>query len=98
MEELHDSNPLGSGFSFVDLAADRSGLHVARRALDPKSAGLSAHSLRSVSEEELLPRVLAQAPERLSDREFITRFGGLGEKHYRDAVAWIDQHLKHPTH
>lgn len=96
-KELHDSNPKGSGFSFVDLAADRSGLYVARRALDPKSASPTAHALRSVSEQELLPVVLTQAPEGLSDADFITRFGGLGQKQYRDSVAWIDQHLEHPT-
>jgi len=97
-KELHDSNPSGSGFSFVDLAADRSGLNVAHRALDPTSANLAAHSLRSVSDEELLPRVLTQAPEGLSDGDFITRFGGLGQKHYRESVARIDQHLEQPTH
>lgn len=97
-KELHDSSPSGSGFSFVDLAADRSGLHVALRALDPRSANLTAHTLRSVSEEELLPHVLTQAPEGLSDGDFITRFGGLGQERYRESVAWIDQHLKHSAH
>jgi hypothetical protein len=96
-KELHDSLPSGSGFSFVDLAADRSGLHVARRALDRTSASPTAQALRAVSEEDLLPNILIQAPEGLNDGEFVGRFGGLGERRYRAAVVRIDQHLGHWT-
>src|SRR5690606_33402977 len=66
-KELHDSLPAGSGFSFVDLAADRSGLYVARNALSSKTAAVSTRALRAVSEGDLLPASLLAAPEGLSD-------------------------------
>ena len=94
-KELHDSLPSGSGFSFVDLAADRSGLHVARGALSPQSAGRTVRALRTVSEDGLLPDDLAQAPEGFSDAAFVASFGGLEERRYRAAVSQIDQHLAH---
>jgi len=94
-KELHDSLPSGSGFSFVDLAADRSGLHVARGALDPGSAGSVGQTLKTASDEDLLPEILTQAPEGLSDVEFTDSFGGLDENRYRDAVSLIDRHLAH---
>lgn len=92
-KELHDSLPAGSGFSFVDLAADRSGLHVARRAMDPETAEATAQALARVSEEDLLPGTLVQAPEGLSDAEFIDRFGGVDAQRYSRAVDWIDRQL-----
>lgn len=92
-KELHDSLPAGSGFSFVDLAADRSGLHVARRALEPQTAAATARALRSVSEQDLLPEELMQAPEGLTDLEFAGRFGGIEARRYREAVGWIDGQL-----
>jgi hypothetical protein len=95
-KELHDSLPEGSGFSFVDLAADRSGLHVARKALDARSAGSTARFLTSVTEEALLPSVLVRAPEGLSGEEFERVFGSLDHGRYRAAIAWIDQRLGLP--
>lgn len=92
-KELHDSLPAGSGFSFVDLAADRSGLHVARAAVTPRTAAASNRALRAVSEEDLLPRPLLEVPEGLSDVDFDARFGGIDAERYRRAVTWIDRQL-----
>lgn len=92
-KELHDSLPAGSGFSFVDLAADRSGVHVARRAVAPETARATALALRRVSERDLLPDTLVEAPEGLSDVDFSRRFGGIEAERYRRAVAWIDRQL-----
>ncbi len=92
-KELHDSLPAGSGFSFVDLAADRSGVHVARRAVAPETARAAALSLQRVSERDLLPETLVTAPEGLSEVDFSRRFGGIEAERYRRAVAWIDRQL-----
>lgn len=92
-KELHDSLPAGTGFSFVDLAADRSGLHVARNALSPKTAAVSTRTLSAVSEGDLLPAALLEAPEGLSEVDFAARFGGIEAERYRRAVAWIDRQL-----
>lgn len=92
-KELHDSLADGSGFSFVDLAADRSGVHVARQALDPQSAEATARMLASVSEDDLLPATLTQVPEGLSETEFADRFGGIDAQRYKRAVDLIDRQL-----
>lgn len=92
-KELHDSLPAGSGFSFVDLAADRSGVHLARRAVAPETARATALSLKRISERDLLPDTLVEAPEGLSDVDFSRRFGGIEAERYRRAVAWIDRQL-----
>lgn len=94
-KELNDSLPAGSGFSFVDLAANRSGLHLARHALDAKSAGATARSLQAATDASLLPPALTRAPEGLSDVEFADRFGTRDEQRYRDAVLHIDRQLAH---
>lgn len=92
-KELHDSLPSGSGFSFVDLAANRSGMRIARQALDPKSAEATARALQAVSDADLLPPALTQAPEGLDEIEFAGRFGNRDERRYREAVSRIDRHL-----
>ena len=92
-KELHDSLPDGSGFSFVDLAADRSGMQIALRALDPITAGRTIAELRQATEEDLLPQGLLHNPEGLSDASFIDRYGGLDRERYRQAVVSIDRAL-----
>ncbi len=92
-KELHDSLPSGSGFSFVDLAADRSGLHVAREALNPASAGAAARYLQTATEEDLLPEILVRGPEGLEEDQFVDSFGALDETRYREAVRLIDRNL-----
>lgn len=96
-KELHDSLGDGSGFSFVDLAADRSGVHIARRALDPSTAEATTARLAAITENNLLPAPLTRAPEGLSDVEFIDRFGGVESARYRQAIEVIDRHLAAAT-
>ena len=92
-KELDDSLQTGSGFSFVDIAADRSGVRTALRALDPGTAESAASELGRVTEEDLLPRALLRVPEGLSEATFVDRFGSLDQENYRRAIATIDQQL-----
>lgn len=92
-KELDDSLGEGSGFSFVDLAADRSGLQAARRATDPASAAASAQRLAKATEPELFPIALLAAREGLSERQFLARYGTISSRDYRAAVAEIDRRL-----
>ena len=92
-KELSDSLPSGSGFSFMDLAADRSGLHTARRAVDPKTAGQTARELAGVTEEQIFPVALSAAQEGLSEQQFIARFGTVETAQYQEMVSWIDREL-----
>jgi hypothetical protein len=92
-KELSDSLQGGSGFSFVDLAADRAGMKAALLSRDPKTSALAPRALSLANEEDLLPRSLLAAPEGLSEASFADRFGNLEAKRYTEAVARIDQVL-----
>lgn len=91
-KELADSDG-GSGFSFVDLAADRAGLRAARAAIDPERAAASAATLARADAEALLPARLTGGPEGLTEAQFRARFGSLDADRYTDAVALIDREL-----
>lgn len=89
-KELADSRPDGTGFSFVDLAADRSGIATGRRALDPATAPALAGRLAQARSEDLLPvRALALA-EGMPEAEFAKRFGNLDSAAYAAVIARID--------
>lgn len=89
-KELDDSRPNGSGFSFVDLAADRAGVQTAVQAVDTRSARATAAILSRASDEYLLPKALLKAPEGLSNAAFADRFGALDQEGYREAVSRIE--------
>jgi hypothetical protein len=93
-KELQDSLPDGSGFSFVDLAADRAGVQTARSAIAPSTAVTAAEELSRATDEYMLPNALVRAPEGLSEAAFVDRFGSLDETGYRKAVSHIDQTLR----
>lgn len=92
-EELKDSLPSGSGFSFVDLAADRSGARFASQGLEERSATVVADRLRRASEQDLLPSILLAGPEGLHQPVFKDRYGSLEEDRYGKAVVAIDRAL-----
>jgi uncharacterized protein YfiM (DUF2279 family) len=92
-KELADSGSGGSGFSFVDLAADRSGVAYGRRAIDADNAEQTAQRLKAATESDLLPvRALALA-EGLSEAEFIARYQNIESENYGTMEARIDQLL-----
>lgn len=80
VKELLDARAGGSGFSFADLAANLSGIALARRVLaEPAGLAEVARSFR-VIDYCLPPRGL---PERLTTTDFERRFGGIGDARYR---------------
>ena len=93
-KELSDSLPDGSGFSFVDLAADRSGIRVAAVATDERSAPGAARKLAVITEDELLPRSLLRAREGMSEADFIGRYGRVETANYQAVVRQIDAELR----
>jgi hypothetical protein len=92
-KEIADSGANGSGFSFVDLAADRSGIHHARRASDEATAAAERARLSTVSEEQLVPvRALAFA-EGMTEAEFRARYTSTESAEYKRVVQVIDRVL-----
>ena len=92
-KELDDSLPGGSGFSFVDLTADRAGLHISRAALDPATAAVVADRLAAAKDGELFPPAARRLAEGLSEAEFSRSYGGLDAAAYAEAVRRADRLL-----
>jgi hypothetical protein len=92
-KELDDSRSNGSGFSFVDLAANRSGVQSALLAVHSRTAAATRRELSITTDDDMLPKALLQAPEGLSDTSFTERFGSLEQPQYRATVAHIDRVL-----
>ncbi len=94
-KELLDSLNGGSGFSFVDLLADRAGIRFARL------AGASAQSARAVqqffalqdrTEQELFPNK-SRLPEGLPQAMFEQQYQSIDSAIYQQMVAEIDRRL-----
>ena len=89
-KELSDSRPGGSGFSFVDLAADRAGIAIAKRATDPTSADDAVAQLRLATDNDLLPVRALALSEGLSERDFVTSYRAIDSARFAAAKARID--------
>lgn len=93
-KELDDSLPGGSGFSFVDLTADRAGMHLARAATDPATAAQVADLLADTNDTALFPTAAHTLAEGLDEAQFTRRYGGLAGESYAQAVRRVDRLLE----
>ena len=93
-KELDDSLPGGSGFSFVDLTADRAGMHLARAATDPATAVHVADLLADTNDTALFPTAAHTMAEGLDEAEFTHRYGGLAGASYAQTVRRVDRLLE----
>lgn len=82
-----------SGFSFADLAADRSGFRSARAAIDTARADRTAAWLRTVTAEQLLPEPLTTREDGLTGAEFVRRYGSLADPRFAARVGELDRAL-----
>ncbi len=76
-KELSDSAPKGSGFSFVDLAADCSGMMWGARLVTDEKAANAAKALSTISADTLLPPEALTLDEGLSEAQFNQRYGSV---------------------
>lgn len=93
-KEMMDSTPGGSGFSFVDLTADRAGtLFTVAAARDEESArAIQARIRGGVAIEDFVPDPL-DLPEGLSRDEFQAKYGGLGGAGTKKVVEEVRRRL-----
>jgi hypothetical protein len=93
-KEVMDSTPGGSGFSFIDMAANKAGIRLATAATrSTKGAhALQARIGRGVAVADLLPP-LADLPEGISRDDLQSTFGGLGGAETQRLLAEIDQRI-----
>ncbi len=91
-KELMDTVRGGSGFSFVDLAADRAGVRFAEvatgRAEDARR--LQVLIAREPREYVFFPHV-SELPEKISQAEFEHLYGNVESSEYKERVEKIDQ-------
>lgn len=92
-KELLDSLPDGTGFSFVDLAADRSGFRHASAAATDQTAIASRNRLATARDQDLLPPALLRGPEGMSREHWEARYANTDAARYQAAVAAIDRQL-----
>lgn len=97
-KELADSLMSGpylarTGFSFVDLAADRAGYLTALALTDPQRTAAVRSRLAGSSEDALLPRAALDLHEGLDNVAFVSRFGATDDPRYQAEVRRIDQLL-----
>ena len=99
-KELMDAAHGGSGFSFVDLAADRAGVHFAETAMDKNGGAVLLQSVMAANfgEKIFFPDV-SKLPEGISQLNFERSFGNVENKKYIDLVEYIDRYITQlPVH
>ena len=92
-KELSDSLEGGTGFSFVDLAADRSGERFARAATDPQLARFVQTRLAAVTADQLFAREALTRPEGLDAALFERTYSTIDSPEYAAALAAVDRLL-----
>ncbi len=92
MKELLDSALGGTGFSFDDMAANRAGSQLAEAFLAAPPADWPAMAARITAEADILPEV-SDLPSRMTEAEFVARFGAVDSLAYTAMIAEIDRRI-----
>jgi len=92
-KELMDRSADGSGYSFVDLAADFAGVQFAVAATNPSNARSVQNILAGNTDERLFFPNIKGLPEGLSKNEFNRRFTQVDSPEYLKMVRSINQRI-----
>lgn len=95
LKEFDDTNEGGSGFSFTDIGAHRTGIRFGELATaSPASARVMQEQLAApAADETLFMAEFRDLPEALSDAEFKQRFGSADHPAYKKIMADIEQRI-----
>jgi hypothetical protein len=93
-KEISDSGAGGSGFSLVDLAADRSGTFSAQRAVDADQSTALQKWLARAGEGSLLPVTALARAEGMTEQEFRMRYTNTDSADFAATVRRIDSELE----
>lgn len=93
-KEVMDSTPGGSGFSFIDMAANASGI---RLAITATRGQVSAHAIQTrvrsgMNLADMFPSTVG-LPENISSDSLHSEFGGLGGAETRRLLTEIDRRI-----
>ncbi|MFQ3190756.1 MAG: hypothetical protein ACI936_001891 [Paraglaciecola sp.] len=98
-KELMDRGDGGSGYSFVDLAADIAGVEFAIATTNPSKARLIQNMLANKTDESLFFPNIKGVPEGLNKKEFSRRFTAVDSLEYLEMVQDIKLRIsKLPIH
>lgn len=90
IKELVDAGRSGgSGFSFDDIAADRSGIRFAEAFAAAIPADLNGFASAINGEADIMPSIDG-LPSGMSERAFVAQFGAVDSQAYREQIAEID--------
>jgi hypothetical protein len=94
IKEMHDTHD-GSGFSFIDLAADESGAAFGKLAVSSQEAALHVQRMLSEGSEEaqFIPP-LKDLPESMHSEEFVARFKLFGSPEFLALRDEIDARIR----
>ena len=93
-KELMDRVSAGSGYSFVDLAADKAGVYFADYLTDPETAFLAQSRLAQSVNEALFFPTIEHLPEGLNTDAFIQTFTAVDSPEYQAMITDITARLK----
>lgn len=96
-KEISDSGAGGTGFSLVDLAADRAGTFAAQRGADPAQSAALQGWLAQASETNLLPVGALALAEGMTESEFRSRYTDTDSDTFAATVSRIDSVLQVQT-
>ncbi|WP_100643770.1 hypothetical protein [Alteromonas facilis] len=92
-KELMDRVMGGSGYSFVDLAADIAGVEFAALAIDPEqAAAVQRYIANGVNEEDFFPSIEG-LPEGLDKTSFTERYESVESEVYQQQVAEVKKRV-----
>ena len=79
-----------TGFSFLDIAADRSGFFAGREAMDSERSRAFATAMAHISEENLLPSALMAFEDGMPAAEFRRKYGSISDPRFHARIKQID--------
>ena len=95
-KEMIDSQKGGSGFSFIDLAADRAGIRFAEWALDSSGAQGIQRMAAELTQEKVFFPSISTLPEGIPQHLFEKR-GGIESDYYKKYLAIINDRINKLT-
>lgn len=92
-KELRDAQD-GSGFSFIDLAADKAGTHFGEMATSsPESARKIQQAMGAINDYRDFMPDPRDLPENMDETEFKKRFESINSEAYQEIIRQIDRRI-----
>lgn len=92
-KEVGDSQ-YGSGFSFIDISADRAGIRFGQLAIaSPQQARKLQENMAEIKDYSAVLPNIEGLPEHMDEETFKQNYGGVESAAYKDMIQLIDQRI-----